>query len=197
MVSQTNKRPPRQPLSPEEVQEIVKLKKLRQLVKTEKFKQTSQYKYLNLFNICCVIIYTEIIIAFLAVANFSLMEVNSVTPYYGDDRIGGKRVVTSLVVKASNGTDYDVSVNDTCTIPPVIKEMEVGKDWILQKEIKVKMCERENDFIIKRSFPLLVISLLLVIVTFVLFTYNLNQSSYSLNVISFINLISLSYFFAI
>jgi hypothetical protein len=61
----------------------------------------------------------------------------------------------------------------------------------LRKEIKVRFKKGGKDFFIKRSFPLLFISILWGIVTFVLFGYNMNQNNYSLNVITFVNLITL------
>lgn len=191
MVSETNKRPPRQPLSPEEVMDMIKLKKLRQYHKTEKFKKTKSYKYLNLFNIVCIVVYTEIIFSFLSSCNYRTMYIETVTPYYGEDIVAGKRVVSSAVFKTVYGNEYDVGIRDTCTMPLPYTPLLVGRDWILQKDIKVKFDAYSKEFFIKRSFPLLFISILLGIVTFVLFGYNLNQNPYSLNVISFINSISI------
>lgn len=197
MVSQANKRQPRQPLSPEEVKEFIRLKKLRQFIKTENFKKTKSYKYMNIFNITCIIIYSELVFSFMGSCHYQTHTIHSLASYYGDEIIGGKRSISSLVIKTEDNKEYDIGVRDTCTLPLVNSEFLVGEDWILQKEIKVKFSETGKKFYIRQAFPLLFISLLLGTVTFVLFGYNLNQAPYSLNVISFINLLSISYFLMI
>ncbi len=194
MVSQTNKRPQRQPLTPEEVKDLVKLKQLRQLVKIEKFKQSKRYKYLNVFNIFCVIIYTEMIFSFISAGNYTTHYVQNLTPYYDEKIIDGKRVISSLVIITTDDQKFDVNVRDTCRLPDETAKFSVGKDWLLQKEIMVKFDGRDKDLYIRRSFPLLFISLLLGIVTFVLYTYNKHQVAYSLNAITIINSLSLLYF---
>lgn len=195
MPAESNKRPPRQPLSPEEVQEIIKIKKLKQQIKIEKFKQTRSYKYLNVFNVICITVYTEIIFAFLYSCAFQTYTIDSIATYYGESIIGNKRELSSIVFKTTTGKEYDVGVRDTVVLPKVNEKLSVGRDWILQKEIKVKWQGSGKAYYIKRSFPLLFISILLGIVSFVLFGYNLNQNSYSLNVISFINTLSILSFF--
>lgn len=195
MPPENNKRPPRQPLSPEEVQEIIKIKKLKQQIKTEKFKQTRSYKYLNVFNVICITVYTEIIFAFLYSCAYQTYTIDSIATYYGESIVGNKRELSSIVFKTTNGKEYDIGVRDTVNLPKVNDKLSVGRDWILQKEIKVKWQGSTKAYYIKRAFPLLFISILLGIVTFVLFGYNLNQNSYSLNVISFINTLSILSFF--
>lgn len=194
MVASGNKRPPRQPLTPEEVKDLVKLKQLRQLVKTEKFKTTKKYKYLNVFNIICIVIYTEMIFSFLSAGFYSPHYIKTLTPYYDDKIIADKRVLNSLAIRTVDDVIYEFSIRDTCTLPPLYSKFNVGKDWLFQKDIKIKLEGKEKEYYISRSFPLLFISLLLGIVSFVLYGYNLNQNSYSLNAISTINSLSLLYF---
>lgn len=191
MVAETKKRPPRIPLSPDEVQEFIRLKKHRERIKVERFKQTKTYKVFNAFNVICIIIYTEIIFAFLGSCNFTTHYIKSYDVYYSDEIIGGKRVFSSAVFKTVYDKVYDVSIRDTNMLPEKFTGLRVGSDWLLQKEIKVRFKKGGKDFFIKRSFPLLFISILWGIVTFVLFGYNMNQNNYSLNVITFVNLITM------
>ncbi len=197
MVGETNKRPARIPLTPDEVKDFIRLKKHKEKVKLERFKQTKTYKVLNVFNIICIIIYTEIVFAFLGSCNFTTHYVRSTEVYYSDEIKGGIRCYSSAIFKTVNDKVYDVSVRDTCQLPglPTAEykpsKIHVGKDWLLKKEIKVRVKKGGKDFYIKRAFPLLFISILWGIVTFVLFGYNMNQNNYSLNVITFVNLITM------
>ncbi len=185
------KRPPRIPFTPEEVSDFVKLKKYKERAKIEKFKRTKIYKVLNAFNVISIIIYTEIIFAFLGSCNFSGHYVQSSTGYFGEETKGGKRTNSAALLKMINGKEYDISIHDTCTLPANFSKVFVGKDWLLQKEVKVRFEMGDKDRFIKRSFPLLFISILWGFVTFAIFGYNLNQIKYSLCVISFINAFSL------
>lgn len=191
MVSETKKRPPRVPLSPEEVQEFIRLKKHKAHIKTERFKQTKTYKVLNVFNIICIVIYTEIIFAFLGSCNFTTHYIKSHNAYYGAEIKGGKRIYSSAVFTTVNDKEYEVGIHDTCALPEKFAGLLVGKDWLLKKEIKVRFKRGGKDFYIRRSSPLLFVSILWGIVTFVLFGYNMNQNNYSLNVVTFINFLSL------
>lgn len=187
MVSQGNKRPPRQPLSAEEVRELVQLKKLRQYFKIEKFKKTRNYKILNSLNIAYMILFTEIIVSFLGSANSSVQILESVKVYYGKEIIDGKRIISSAEFKTTEGALYDVGINDVCEMPKAKKEIVVGRDWLLRKDVKINFESSSKDYYVKRSFPLLFISILMGLVTCVLFAYNFNQDAYSLKVITFVN----------
>lgn len=191
MVAETNKRPPRTPLTPDEVKDFIKLKKFKERAKTEQFKKTKTYKVLNVFNVICIIIYTEIIFAFLGSCNFTTHYIKSNSFNYGAEILGGKRVFSSATFTTFNDKAYEIGVHDTCALPKNFAGLRVGSDWLLRKEVKVRFKKGGKDFYIKRSFPLLFISILWGIVTFVLFGYNMNQNNYSLNVISFVNLITM------
>jgi hypothetical protein len=190
-MAETNKRPPRIPLSPEEVREFIRFKKYRERAQIARFKKTKQFKILNGFNVISIIIYTEIIFAFLGSCNFFTHYNRTTIASYGADIIGGKRIYNSAVFKTVTGKEYDVSIKDTLALPGEFTKIHVGQDWILQKEIKVRFERGGKDFFIKRSFPLLLISVLFGVVTFVIFGYNLNQNRHSIRVISFINLVCL------
>ncbi len=90
-----------------------------------------------------------------------------------------------------NGESYDVSIHDTCPLPKDLSKIYVGRDWLLKKDVKVRFEQGGKDRFIRRSFPLLFISILWGFVTFAIFGYNLNQTTYSLSVITFINSFSL------
>src|ERR1051325_7037141 len=171
MPQESNKRPPLVPLTPDEVKEFIRFKKYRERAKIERFKKTRTYKILNAFNVISIVIYTEIILAFLGSCDFSAHYIQSTNVYTGEEAIGGKRIYSSAVFKMVNGKEYDVSIRDTITLPAIHgklytpAKLYVGQDWILKKEIKIRMDLAEKDYYIKRSFPLLFISILFGFVT--------------------------------
>jgi hypothetical protein len=187
MPQESNKRPPRVPLTPEEVQEFIRFKKYKERARIERFKKTRTYKILNAFNVICIIIYTEIIFAFLGSCNFYTHYVHNTATFIGEDIIGGKRAISSAVFTTVNNKEYDVSIHDTLALPKAFDELHVGQDWFLKKEIKVRFDMGGKDFYVKRSFPLLFISILFGFVTFVIFGYNMNQNLHSIRVTTFIN----------
>ncbi len=200
MVEPIPKRPPRQPLSPEEVSEIIRIKKYRHKKAIERFKQTKTFKWLNVFNVVCILIYSELLFSFMGQCNYGTHYLTSVKVYYGEKIKGGKKIFSSAVINGVSGKTYEISVQDTCSSIArsltfkSLSAFYVGKDWLLQKDIKIQLEGSLKVFFIKRSSPLLFISILLGIVTFVLFGYNLNEVRYSLKVISFINSLALFYF---
>ncbi len=191
MAAQPNKRPPRQPFSPEEVQEFIKLKKHRQRKILERFKASKRYKILNGFNIFAIIIYSELIIAFLGTCHYNAHYIKTVNNFYSREIKNNKRVCSSIVINSVYDKIYDVSVNDTITTPEANSRFLVGKDWILQKEVNVKLEGIKTSYVIKDAFPILFISCLLGITTFISFGYNLNQVKYSLMATSLMNGLSL------
>lgn len=197
MPQESKKRPPRVPLTPDEVKEFIRFKKFRERAQIERFKRTRTYKILNAFNIISIIIYTELVFAFLGSCHFTPHYILSTNVYTGEEMIGGKRIYSSATFKMINGKEYDVSIRDTINLPAVAgkpytpAELYIGQDWLLRKEIKVRLDRGGKDYYIKRSFPLLFISILFGFVTFVLFGYNMNQHLYSIRVITFINAVCL------
>lgn len=201
MLEPGQKRPPRQPLSPEEVLELIRIKRYRQKLATDRFKKSNLFKILNVFNVFCIIIYSELIFSFMGQCNYKTDYMTHIKVYYGEKVKAGKKIFSSAIINtATNGT-YEISVQDTSNYiakhlvdSKTVYPFYIGKDWLLQKEIKIQLEESSITFLIKRSSPLLFVSVLLGIVTFVLFGYNLNEVRYSLRVISFINAINLLYF---
>ncbi len=190
MQQEPYKRPQRQPLTFEEVNKLIKLKRMRKAYQTAQFKKTKQFKIFNVFNVVAVLIYTEIIFSFLNPCNFSNHYVQTITPYFGEKVKGNTRVFSHAVLVTLSGKEYDVSIQDTCTLPKVSEKILIGYDWVLHKAIKVRFGNFTKDFFIQKSFSLLFISILCGILTFVLFGYNMNEVPHSLDVITLANALS-------
>jgi hypothetical protein len=188
MAFEFKKRPPRQPLSPEEVLEFIYRKKISQQKATERFKKTRTYKYLNVLNVISIIIYSELFVCFFfSNCNFQGHYIKTINKFITTEFKSEKRVYSSALVTSFSDLTYDISIQDTINFPDPNTRFIVGRDWILQKEMKLRFDSIDTYYSIRRSFPLLLVSVITGTMTFVLFGYNLNQNKYSLQVMSFIN----------
>lgn len=194
MQPEPNKRPQRQPLTFEEVNKLIKLKRLRKAYQTAQFKKTKQFKIFNIFNVIAVLIYTEIVFSFLNPCNFSPHYLQSITPYFGEKIKGNTRVFSHAALVTMSGKEFDISIQDTCTLPKANEKILIGYDWVLHKAIKARFGDFTRDFFIQKSYSLLFISILCGVLTFVLFGYNMNEVPHSLEVITLANALSVSAF---
>ena len=196
MNNEGKKRPPRTPLSPEEVAELVWLKKIREHKKIEKFKKSRGYRIFNIFNVVCFFIYCELIFCFLGPCHYQTHYHTGVSIEYSrteDERM----LVSSVKVNGVNGTQYTFMVNEELDVPAKYAPFEVGKDFLLQKEIKGSVSTSDKQFRILRASPILFLSVFVSIFLFIFFFYNLNQNPYSLRAITTINAVTLLAFILI
>jgi hypothetical protein len=188
MNSEGKKRPPRTPLSPEEVAELVLLKKIREHKKIEKFRKTPAYKIFNVFNVACFFIYCELFFCFLGPCNYQNHYSKNIIVEYGDkSATAPQRLISSIKLIEVNNKQYEFIVNDYIDPPARFSEFEVGKDFLLQKEIKGSMSTSPKEFRIQRASPILFLSVFVAVFSFIFFFYNLNQNPHSLRAISCIN----------
>ncbi|MCE3227741.1 MAG: hypothetical protein K0S32_2292 [Bacteroidetes bacterium] len=196
MNNEGKKRPPRTPLSPEEVAELVWLKKIREHKKIERFKNTNSYKLFNVFNVVCFFIYCELVFCFLGPCHYQTHYHTNVIVEYSNSH---NHVPTISVIKVTDVNDkqYSFAINDMIEVPPKYAPFEVGKDFLLQKEIKGSVSSSEKQFRIQRASPILFLSVFVAIFSFIFFFYNLNQNPYSLRAITSINAITVFAFILI
>lgn len=193
------KRPPRNPLSSEEVAEVIAVKKIREQLKLQKFKKTKLYKHLNIFNIACFFIYCELLFCFFNPCHYQTHYAKKVIVDYGKERNEkNEAIITSLKITDVNNNYYELLVNDYITAPSGnYCAFNIGKDFILQKQIKGGLLTSPKLFRIQRAGPLLFLSAFLVILACIFFWYNLNFSDHSLKAISLINALTMLCFLLI
>ena len=73
--------------------------------------------------------------------------------------------------------------------PKKFTAFQIGKDYILQKELMAKICDLDKDYFIQSSSPILFLLLLIIFVSIISVIYNLNENIYSLSAVSLLNLI--------
>jgi hypothetical protein len=194
MTQEGKKRPPRIPKTPEEVAELVFLKRLREHRNLETFKKTVFYKIFNVFSIGCFFIYCELIICFLGPCHYQTHYSRNIKVDFGEEMIGSDRIVSSVKLIGVEGREYEFRVNEFIDVPPKFGPFEVGKDFILQKEIKGCVSTSRNTYRIQRASPMLFLSFFVGIFSCIFFSYNLNQNPHSLRAIAVMNAITLFFF---
>lgn len=197
MKAEAKKRPPRIPKTPEEVAELVLLKKVREHKKLERFKSTFYYKLLNVFNIACFCVYCELIICFFGPCRYETHYSKNMITEYGEARADGERIVTKITVVGQNNEKYCLNVNEFISPPEPHSTYFLGRDFLLQKEIKAMITSSDKQFGISRVSPLLFLSFLVGVLSWIIFSYNLNQKQHSLGAITIINGLTLFVFLSI
>jgi hypothetical protein len=191
MIYEGKRRPPRVPKTPEEVAELVFLKKLREHKKLESFKKTLYYKGFNLFCVACFFIYCELIICFMGPCHYEEHYSKNVWVEYGREVIEGNHVISLLKVVDKEGQLYEFVINEFIEAPPQAAVFTVGKDFLLQREIKGTVSTSEHVYRINRASPILFLSFFVSLFSIIFFSYNLNQNPHSLRAITVINAITI------
>lgn len=195
MNNEGKKRPPRTPLSPEEVADMVLLKKIREHKRVERFSKTKGYKFFNLFNVCCFFIYCELFFCFIGPCHYQTHYAKTVLTDYGDSRNAQQeRIISKIKLINVNDKTYEFKVNGFVESPPKFSSFEIGKDFLLQKEIKGTFSTSSDLYRLQRASPILFLSVFVAIFSFIFYFYNLNQHPHSLRAITSINAITLFVF---
>ncbi len=186
-----NKRPPRTPRAPEEIEQLILLKKIREHKKLERFKKTIVYKSFNVFNVICFFIYCELIMCFAGPCHYQIHYSKSITPEHGMAKnMYGDRILLGLKVTGINGKQYRFPINDFVEVPEVHSAFNVGKDFILQKEIKGTITTSDKIYRIHAADPIFFLSIFVAIFSCIFFNYNLNEHPYPLGALTAINAIT-------
>ncbi|MBA2611284.1 MAG: hypothetical protein H0U95_04880 [Bacteroidetes bacterium] len=198
MMEEGKKRQPRIPLTPEEVAELVEIKKIRAFNKLQRFKSSRIYKVLNCFNVLCFFIFCELIISFYGPCHYQIHYTKNVLVSFSDKKDeNGKRRISDIVIIDVQDKTYKLMVNEFIETPLKYTAFKVGKDYLLQREIKAFVNTSENYYRIQKASPILFLSVFLGIFSLIFFSYNLNQNIHSLGAISIINAITIMAFLGI
>jgi hypothetical protein len=198
MKEEGKKRAPRIPLTPEEVAELVEIKKIRAFNKVQRFKRSFKYKFLNCFNVFCFFVFCELIISFYGPCHYQTHYSKNVLVTYGDKKNeAGKRKISDIVIIDVHDKNYKLIVNEFIETPAKYTTFKVGKDYLLQREIKAYVNTSDDYYRIQDASPILFLSVFIGTFSLIFFSYNLNQNVHSLGAISIINAITLIAFLCI
>ncbi|MBL7917538.1 MAG: hypothetical protein JNM96_04015 [Bacteroidia bacterium] len=186
----------RTPLTAEQIKDIIAYKKQKELRLLLKFKKTRKYKVLNVFNIICVLIYCEVIFCMYGPAKYTALVCEKAIAEYGIV-VNGKSTIDFLNVYSTEGNSYKFSIGEYIQIPKPNTVFYVGKDFLLNKEIKGMVITSAEEYQLWRVTPLIFLGIFVTLVTMLVFFHNMNMINYSLIAISWLNAINLLYFIVI
>jgi hypothetical protein len=182
----------RNPLSAEEVANIIAHKKSRELRKIEKFKSGRDYKIQNIFNVFCCCVYLELLFCFYGPANYITHYSLNVMARYGEDqRSDGRPIVSDIKITCVNGSKFTFMISDFIPIPSRWTSFRIGRDFLLQKELKGILEVSEKPYRIFSASSLLFLSALVLFVSFGAYFYNLNENAYSLMALTVLNALTM------
>jgi hypothetical protein len=192
MMREPNKRPRRNPLTPEEVSHIIAHRKKRELIALYKLKKTRVFKLLNIFNIGCIFIYLELLFCYFGPCHYQKhFSFNTVTNHSKTLMKNGKSLVSDIDVYSVDGVVYKFIVDDFIETPSKRIRFIIGKDFLLQKELKGILESSDNAYRLFSASPILLLTILLFFISFLAFLLNLNENAYSLSGLTTLNVLTL------
>jgi hypothetical protein len=198
MAHEERKRPPRIPLTPDEVAHLVALKKRRAAKNMAAFKHSAAYRFCNVFNICCFFIYWELLFCFMGPCHYQTHYSKSMRVKHGYKLdAAGKYIVSEVQIVGVNDEQYKLIVDDFIATPKRQSAYQIGKDYILQKNLRGILETSENSYRLQDASPLIFLSVFLIVVSCISFFYNLNEEPHSLSAVAIINGITMFAFLSI
>lgn len=192
MAREPNKRPRRTPLTSEEVSGFIAYRKRRELIDLQKLKKTRTFKLLNIFNISCIFIYLELLFCYFGPCNYQKhYSYNTITNYGDRFQKDGSPIVTDIDVFGVNGNVYKFIVEDFVEPPPKRTSFVIGRDYLLQKDLKGAIESLNESYRLFSASPILFLSSFISIICFMGFVYNLNENAYSLSGLSILNVLTM------
>lgn len=192
MAFEEKKRPARIRLNSEEVAQLVAIKKARTAKKLAKFKKSASYKILNIFNICSFFIYLEILFCFMGPCHYQTHYAKVFEAKHGDEKNeAGKRIVSELNIISVDDKRYKLYVNDFIETPENFSRYQIGKDYLLQKELKAVLEGSDASYGLESASSFIFLAVFIIFISCISFFYDLNENSHSLTAVAILNVITL------
>lgn len=180
------------PFTAEEVEQLRTIKKMREYRKLAAFKKTTEYKVLNFFVITCCFIYLELLFCYFGPCHYQAHYSYQVIPKYGYSYAKDfEPIVSELKVIGVNGKEYEFIINDFINIPQQRMRFVVGKDFLLQKELKGSVENVIGTYRLFSASPVLLLCVLMGFISFGCFMLNMNENKNSLHALSIVNALTL------
>lgn len=193
MQREPNKRPRRIPRTSEEVNEFIAYRKRKERLALASFKKTTIFKILNICNVLCIFVFVQIVFCYLGPCHYQTHYT-----YHVNSRIGrefkpnGQANISELDLYALDGNMYTVVINDFIKVPDKFTSFKIGKDFIMQKKLKVVLNHDNQAFRLFLASPVIFLSFFLSFVSFMAYHFNLNENLFSLWGLVSLNILTLS-----
>ena len=192
MTGEPNKRPRRNPLTSEEVSHIIAHKKKRELIALRKLKKSKLFIFLNVFNVICFFVFLELLFCYFGPSKYTNHSATNTLTHYGSGKpTGGKLFVSTIDIYNSEGRLYKLVINECIAAPAHSIHFLIGKDFLLQKELKGYMEGYTKAYRLFSASPLILLSILASFSSLLIFVMNLNEKIYNLAGLSLLNFLTL------
>jgi len=187
-----SKRPRRYPLTSEEVTHIIAHNKKRELLILRRFKKSSLFKALNVFNVACIFIYLEVIFCYFGPCHYQKHYSVKTVPHYNSESLrDGKRLMSEIDIYNVDGREYKFVIGQFIEAPYNRVCFITGKDFLLQKELKGSIENSEQVYRLFSASPILILCFLAAFFSFFGFVMNLNENVYTLGGLSSLNFLAM------
>lgn len=192
MMREPNKRSRRIPFSTEELSNIIAYRKYREQLIVLRFKKTWIYIALNVFNICCIFVYLELIFCYFGPCNYTKhYSANTITKYGFTYDKDFKPIVDIVDIYGVNGKLYQFIVQDFIEVPQKKISFIIGSDYLLQKDLKGILDGTGARYRLFSASPVLFLCFFISFICFMAFLFNLNESVHPLSGLTTINAFTL------
>lgn len=181
MQREPNKRPRRIPRTSEEVNEFIAFRKRKERLALASFKKTKVFKYLNIWNVICIFVFLEILFCYLGPCHYQTHYTYHVNSRIGKEfKANGQAIISEIDLYALDGFMYTVVINDYMQVPPKLSSFKIGKDFVMQKKLKVIFDTDKRSYRLFLASPVIFLSFFLSFVSFMAYHFNLNENLFSL-----------------
>jgi hypothetical protein len=179
---------------PPDQEEMIRRLALRERLRNKKihaFKVSRYYRVLNTLNVCCFFVYWELIFCFFGVCHFKDISPERMEVKYRartDSR--GFKYIRDINVIWYGGKSDRIIVEDFIPVHESQSlRLRTGRDFILFKDLKVKLGEGDVTYRLNHASPILFLCFMLIIVNSIGYYFNLNQQINTLPGLTFFNLL--------
>lgn len=174
MQNEQSRRKPRIPISPEELHYYKKIKELKELKKEEDFKATRFYKIFNRLNIVLSGFITYCILSILVFCNWQQSQILKAESKFGEfDSETKKPSITEIKITTYEGEFIPIKASHLFQPPKENEVLYIGRDFLFNKILKVKLAFDDRDFWHINSYPSFVLCVFALCLGF--FVYNVNK----------------------
>ncbi len=186
-----NRRPHRTPPDPEELARRLARREQLRIYKLQIFKSSLTFKVFNLLNVCCFFIYWELIFCFWGICHFKeIVPERMETKYRAKTDSRGFKYIREINLLWYQGKNDKIIVEDFVPVHDSQKlRIRTGKDFILQKDLKVKLGDGNKTYRLHHASPLMFLCILLILVNSVVYGFNMNELPVVLQGSSLMNLL--------
>jgi hypothetical protein len=171
----------RTPFTQEEVEGVIAFKKRREQMKLLRLKRSLPYKVLNIFNVICFFIFCELVFCYNGPCKYQQHTSTSVSALHGDEfKSDGTPIVAEVDMTSTTGKTYKFIVGDYISIPISKSTFVVGKDFLLQRELKGSFEGSDKMYRVFSASPVLFLSTFTSIIMLFCISFNLNENEHSL-----------------